>query len=143
MFSYFLLIHLWRLIIYNEIMKRLLSLAIILLFSFYAMFAQSDGYRGQRKTVDNIECKVSSVSFSQAAGTLDIHFSAAVDPRSVNGSTIFIDNSPAGESAKVTFNRDGTQARVNLKTELPFTLKISGVKSYDGKPVPPYTRKLQ
>ena len=74
---------------------------------------------------------------------MDIHFSAAVDPRSVNGSTIFIDNIPAGGSAKVTFNRDGTQARVNLKTELPFTLKISGVKSYDGKPVQPYTRKLQ
>lgn len=124
-------------------MKRLFSFTIILLLSLSAMFSQVEGYRGQRKTVDNVQCKVSGVEYSGASGTLDIYFTSAVDPRSVNGTTIYVDNSPAGNSIKVTFNRDGTQARVIIKKALPFTLKISGVKSYDGDLVQAYTKKLQ
>lgn len=123
-------------------MKRLLSFTIILLFSLTAVFAQAEGYRGQRKTVDNVECKVSSVEYLEESGALDIYFTAAVDPRTVNGNTVFIDNDPAG-GVKITFNRDGTQARVIINKALPFTLKISGVKSYDGDSVQPYTKKLQ
>jgi len=124
-------------------MKRLFSFTVILLFSFSVFFAQSEGYRGQRRTVENVECRVTNASYSEASGTLDIHFSSAVDPRSVNGNTIYIDNSPAGGSVKVTFNRDGTQARVSFKKTVPFNLKISGVKSYDGAQVATFTKRIQ
>lgn len=116
---------------------------LILLISLSAVFAQTEGYRGQRKTVDNVVCKVSRVEYSEGSGALDIYFTAAVDPRSVSGNSIYIDNSPAGSSVKVTFNRDGTQARVIIKKGLPFTIKISGVKSYDGNTVQPYSKKIQ
>lgn len=124
-------------------MKKLACFAIISLFSLSAIFAQAEGYRGQRKTVDNVECKISKVDYSEISGALDIFFTAAVDPRSVNGATIYIDNGPVGNGVKVTFNRDGTQARVIINRALPFMLKLSGIKSYDGDQIQSYTKKLQ
>lgn len=117
-------------------MKKIYSLIILLIISLSMGFAQ-DGYRGQRKTVDNVDCKVTNVSYSSGAQAIDIYFSSAVDPRSVN---VSIDSSVT--VGKITFNRDGTQARVEVSKAPPFTVKITGVKSYDGKAVPAFTKKL-
>lgn len=122
-------------------MKSVFSVfALFFLCSF--IFSQSDGYRGQRNTRNAAECKVTGVSYSQESGVLDIYFSSAVDPRSVSGSSVFVDNVPVGSGAKATFSRDGTQARISIGKTSSFSLRISGVKSYDGKSVPQYSKSF-
>lgn len=128
-------------------MKRIFSVFALfflcsLLFAQFAQFAQSDGYRGQRNTRSSGECRVTGVSYSSDSGVLDIYFSSAVDPRSVSGSSVFVDNVPVGSGARATFNRDGTQARISIGKRSSFNLKISGVKSYDGKSVPQYSKSF-
>lgn len=123
-------------------MKRFLSFSFLILLLSSLCFAQSEGYRGQRKTVDNITCKVTRVTYSQGDGVLDIYFSSAVDPRTVNANTVFIDSSSIGNS-KITFNRDGTQARIMVKKSGGFTVKISGVKSYEGEAIAVYSKKIE
>lgn len=122
-------------------MKKL-AIVCIFLFSLFSVFAQSEGYRGQRKTLDNVECKILKTSYSTEAKSLDIYFSVAIDPRSIMGSNILIDGTPVGSSAKITFNKDGTQVRISISKAPPFTLKISNIKSYDGKSFPSYSGKL-
>lgn len=122
-------------------MKKILSLFVFLL-SFFLLFSQSDGYRGQRKTLDNVDGKIVNISYSSSNKCLDIFFSVPVDPRSLSGNNIFLDNSPIGRNVKITFNKDGTQARVFVNDAPPFTVKVNNVKSYNGKNLPSYSKKI-
>lgn len=112
------------------------------LFFLFSVFAQSEGYRGQRKTLDNVECKITNATYSSNTKSLDIFFSVAVDPRTVSSNNIFIDNSPISKNAKITFNKDGTQVRISISNAPPFSLKISNIKSYDGKSFPSFSKKF-
>lgn len=122
-------------------MKKIISL-FVFLFSFLLLFSQSDGYRGQRKTLDNVDGKIINISYSSNNKSIDIFFSVPVDPRSISGNNIFLDNSSIGRNTKITFNKDGTQARVFVNKTPPFTVKINNVKSYNGKNLPSYSKKI-
>lgn len=122
-------------------MKKLYSLIILLIISLFALTAQPEGYRGQRKTLDNIPCRVRRVDFDSSSKALDIYFSSAIDPRSVRPESITINDSPV--RSKITFNRDGNQVRVIIDQKSPFTVRISGIKSYEGNSVESFSKRIQ
>ncbi len=137
-------------------MKKILFILITLMTCF-SVFAngpvkkQKDfnndsvkNYRGSRVSPSE-ECVVENISCGQKDGSpfIEILFSAPVNPSTLKNSSVLI-NGKELENARFIFNREGSLCRVmlnnvNLKNAI---VTVRNVKSFDGKAVKEYTKKI-
>ncbi len=104
----------------------------------------SKPFRGQRKLSEDENIPVSILSIDAEAWgegyQIDIHFSGPVNPQSLNGRTITINSRPLPQNVKISFNREGTRARFFVEVSELRQIILSGIKNFDGNPIPPKTQ---
>ncbi len=94
-------------------------------------------YRGRRIPLEETEAYVQEIripSKEKKPLVIDFFFSREIDPRSVQLENIFLDGQPVDDSAKLSFNHEGTLLRIRLKDAVAFPLSVSlqGVRTYTG-----------
>lgn len=127
-------------------MKKLILSSIFLCFSFCLSAQNRPGhmemqnYRGQR-TLTEEHCSVSGINskFENNELVIEIRFTGPVDPRFCSSSNILVNGIPSN-GARINFNREATVARVHTKGKLPAMVTVQGVKSFNGKSVPAYSK---
>ncbi|GEM_PF-3363996 len=94
-------------------------------------------YRGRRIPLEETEAYVQEVRIPSKETkplVIDFFFSREIDPRSVQVENILLGGQPVDNSAKLSFNHEGTQLRVKLKetVEFPLSVSLQGVRTYTG-----------
>jgi len=117
-------------------MKKFVSFVLINLFLITFMYSQQ-----ARKSSQNKASEVTEISVKATGDSVqfDIFFSAPIDTRTFSASTISVNSKKIDGNTKITFNRECTQVRFVVKTSLPATIAINGVKSADGSAIPSIT----
>lgn len=66
-----------------------------------------------------------------------IHFSAPVDPRSLDERRVYLNGKPAGEGTHFEYNRTGTAIRVSIENpeDEAFSLELLGLEAFNGEPL--------
>lgn len=128
-------------------MKKLI-LFILVINLIISVFAQtknveSQNYRGQRTYVQKENPLTQDIYFVQDM-LFEVKFSTPVDPRTLKPENILLNEKPLSPETKITFNREGTVARFSIsqKNYSSCTIKISGVKTFDGQEIKDLEKKL-
>lgn len=127
-------------------------LILVMLFSSLFCYAQqrpnfapveSQSYRGQRTSGTEKTVVVQGIGAQKSENGLiiDVRFSGAVDPRTFTSSNFLINGKPS--NTKISFNREGTVARVLTNINLPCRVTVQNVKTYDGKAIPSFSKELK
>ncbi len=94
-------------------------------------------YRGQRKPVESGELYMESFvsEYDGTTLTIDIGFNLGIDPRSVRGENILINDRPVTGPLKLSFNKEGTLLRLVIAdyVSIPYSISIWGIRSYSGR----------
>ena len=66
-----------------------------------------------------------------------IHFSAPVDPRSLDERRVFLNGKPAGKGTHFEYNKAGTAIRVSIENpeDEAFSLEFFGLEAFNGEPL--------
>lgn len=120
-------------------MKKLAFVFIMLSFTIFGFSQQIAQVMRSQKTMSK-KCEVSSINVEKDSDTkqiqIDIFFTAPVDSRSVNESTVFINSRSIGKDVKIVFNREASQARFTANADFPVTITLKGLKNSEGNPIP-------
>lgn len=132
-------------------MKKILQLLLLMLLTLplAAQHHNNDGhhstedmlvmpYRGQRIPAQSEAFCMSSLTVLPYGGkelTIDVFFNQGIDPRTFKSQNIVIDDKTIPENSSITFNREGTQARIKISgnVHIPFSIIIRNVLSYNGQ----------
>ena len=94
-------------------------------------------YRGQRKPVESGELYMESFisEYDGTTLTIDIGFNLGIDPRSIRGENILINDKPVTGPLKLSFNKEGTLLRMVITdyVSIPYSISIWGLQSYSGR----------
>ena len=66
-----------------------------------------------------------------------IHFSAPVDPRSLDERCVYLNGKPADKGTQFEYNRTGTAIRVSIENpeDETFSLEFFGLEAFNGEPL--------
>ena len=66
-----------------------------------------------------------------------IHFSAPVDPRSLDKKSVYLNGKPAGRGTRFEYNKTGTAIRVSIENpeDETFSLEFFGLEAFNGEPL--------
>ncbi|MBP5464442.1 MAG: hypothetical protein J6Y13_04635 [Treponema sp.] len=94
-------------------------------------------YRGQRKPVESGDLYMESFvsEYDGTTLTIDIGFNLGIDPRSIKGENILINDKPVTGPLKLSFNKEGTLLRLVIAdyVSIPYSISIWGIRSYSGR----------